>query len=131
MKTKNSYGFESTCICGGNRVLVHPPCNLFFDDAAFMFYRRYIAMVKMCQVAGNRDQLISLLLPLAEHVLNVIIIHFQDRCCLFPSGFEINLIFVHFWWVMLFSSVLGVCVCTLFKSFCNFQKLVNPHQLDL
>ncbi|XP_022729587.1 nuclear pore complex protein NUP205 isoform X3 [Durio zibethinus] len=40
--------------------------------------RRYIAMVEMCQVAGNRDQLISLLLPLAEHMLNVILIHFQD-----------------------------------------------------
>lgn len=40
--------------------------------------RRYIAMVEMCQVAGNRDQLITLLLPLAEHVLNVILIHFQD-----------------------------------------------------
>ncbi|XP_057969128.1 nuclear pore complex protein NUP205 isoform X2 [Malania oleifera] len=40
--------------------------------------RRYIAMVEMCQVAGNRDQLITLLLPLAEHVLNVIFIHFQD-----------------------------------------------------
>ncbi|XP_042499811.1 nuclear pore complex protein NUP205 [Macadamia integrifolia] len=41
--------------------------------------RRYIAMVEMCQVAGNRDQLISLLLPLAEHVLNIILIHFRDR----------------------------------------------------
>ncbi|XVE54418.1 hypothetical protein DITRI_Ditri03aG0079600 [Diplodiscus trichospermus] len=40
--------------------------------------RRYTAMVEMCQVAGNRDQLISLLLPLVEHVLNVILIHLQD-----------------------------------------------------
>ncbi|KAG6723921.1 hypothetical protein I3842_03G232400 [Carya illinoinensis] len=40
--------------------------------------RRYIAMVEMCQVVGNRDQLIALLLPLAEHGLNVILIHFQD-----------------------------------------------------
>ncbi|XP_059431871.1 nuclear pore complex protein NUP205 isoform X2 [Corylus avellana] len=40
--------------------------------------RRYIAMVEMCEVVGNRDQLIALLLPLAEHVLNVILIHFQD-----------------------------------------------------
>ncbi|XP_010250099.1 PREDICTED: nuclear pore complex protein NUP205 [Nelumbo nucifera] len=40
--------------------------------------RRYIAMVEMCQVAGNRDQLITLLLPLAEHVLNIILIHFRD-----------------------------------------------------
>ncbi|XP_058074466.1 nuclear pore complex protein NUP205 [Magnolia sinica] len=40
--------------------------------------RRYIAMVEMCQVAGNRDQLITLLLQLAEHVLNILLIHFQD-----------------------------------------------------
>lgn len=32
----------------------------------------------MCQVAGNRDQLITLLLPLAEHMLNITLIHFQD-----------------------------------------------------
>lgn len=36
-------------------------------------------MVEMCQVVGNRDQLISLLLPLVDQVLNVILIHFQDR----------------------------------------------------
>ncbi|GAV68346.1 hypothetical protein CFOL_v3_11849, partial [Cephalotus follicularis] len=40
--------------------------------------RRYIAMVEMCRVAGNRDKLITLLLPLAEHVLNIILVHFQD-----------------------------------------------------
>ncbi|TYH61328.1 hypothetical protein ES332_D07G044200v1 [Gossypium tomentosum] len=48
--------------------------------------RRYIAMVEMCQVAGNRDQLISLLLPLVEHVLNVIIIHFQDSSGVFNTN---------------------------------------------
>ncbi|XP_022729594.1 nuclear pore complex protein NUP205 isoform X10 [Durio zibethinus] len=48
--------------------------------------RRYIAMVEMCQVAGNRDQLISLLLPLAEHMLNVILIHFQDSSGLFDTS---------------------------------------------
>lgn len=48
--------------------------------------RRYIAMVEMCQVAGNRDQLISLLLPLAEHVLNVILIHFQDSSGVFEPN---------------------------------------------
>ncbi|KAI5320580.1 hypothetical protein L3X38_040288 [Prunus dulcis] len=41
--------------------------------------RRYIAMVEMCQVVGIRDQLVTLLLPLMEHVLNVFLIHFQDR----------------------------------------------------
>ncbi|EOY31051.1 Uncharacterized protein TCM_038072 isoform 1 [Theobroma cacao] len=48
--------------------------------------RRYIAMVEMCQVAGNRDQLISLLLPLAEHMLNVILIHFQDSSGVFDTS---------------------------------------------
>ncbi|XVF88378.1 hypothetical protein PTKIN_Ptkin19aG0046000 [Pterospermum kingtungense] len=48
--------------------------------------RRYIAMVEMCQVAGDRDQLISLLLPLAEHMLNVILIHFQDSSGVFESN---------------------------------------------
>lgn len=36
-------------------------------------------MVEMCQIVGNRDQLITLLLQLAEHVLNIILIHLQDR----------------------------------------------------
>ncbi|XP_024182296.1 nuclear pore complex protein NUP205 isoform X2 [Rosa chinensis] len=40
--------------------------------------RRYIAMVEMCHVVGNRDQLITILLPLVEHVLNVFLSHFQD-----------------------------------------------------
>ncbi|KAF5199081.1 Nuclear pore complex protein [Thalictrum thalictroides] len=40
--------------------------------------RRYIAMVEMCQIAGNRDQLIILLLPLAELVLNIVLVHFSD-----------------------------------------------------
>ncbi|KAG8654366.1 nuclear pore complex protein NUP205 isoform X3 [Manihot esculenta] len=40
--------------------------------------RRYTAMVEMCQVAGNRNQLITILLPLVEQLLNVILIHFQD-----------------------------------------------------
>ncbi|OMO81108.1 hypothetical protein CCACVL1_12606 [Corchorus capsularis] len=48
--------------------------------------RRYIAMVEMCQVAGNRDQLLSLLLPLAEQTLNVILIHFQDSSVVFGSS---------------------------------------------
>ncbi|KAF7147071.1 hypothetical protein RHSIM_Rhsim03G0247900 [Rhododendron simsii] len=40
--------------------------------------RRYIAMVEMCRIAGNRDQLINLLLVLAENVANIILVHFQD-----------------------------------------------------
>ncbi|XP_073116730.1 nuclear pore complex protein NUP205 isoform X3 [Elaeis guineensis] len=40
--------------------------------------RRYIAMLEMCHMAGNRDQLIALLLQLAERVLNILLIHFQD-----------------------------------------------------
>ncbi|KAK0571557.1 hypothetical protein LWI29_018060 [Acer saccharum] len=48
--------------------------------------RRYVAMVEMCQVAGNRDQLITLLLPLLEHILNVILIHFQDSSIICNTG---------------------------------------------
>ncbi|XP_026656857.2 nuclear pore complex protein NUP205 isoform X1 [Phoenix dactylifera] len=40
--------------------------------------RRYIAMLEMCHMAGNRDQLIALLLRLAERVMNTLLIHFQD-----------------------------------------------------
>ncbi|RZC08714.1 Nuclear pore complex protein NUP205 isoform B [Glycine soja] len=40
--------------------------------------RRYIAMVEMCRVVASRDQLIILLLPLSEHVLNIILIHLQE-----------------------------------------------------
>lgn len=35
-------------------------------------------MVAMCQITGNRDQLINLLLVLAENVANIILVHFQD-----------------------------------------------------
>ncbi|XP_065016073.1 nuclear pore complex protein NUP205-like isoform X2 [Musa acuminata AAA Group] len=40
--------------------------------------RRYIAMIEMCRMAGNRDQLITLLLQLAELVLNILLFHLQD-----------------------------------------------------
>lgn len=36
-------------------------------------------MVEMCRVAGHRDQLTTLLLQLAEQVLNILLIHFQER----------------------------------------------------
>lgn len=42
-------------------------------------------MMEMCHVAGNKDQLINLLLPLMDHVLNIILIHFQDRYALLVS----------------------------------------------
>ncbi|XP_010688007.2 nuclear pore complex protein NUP205 [Beta vulgaris subsp. vulgaris] len=48
--------------------------------------RRYIAMVEMCQIVGDRDQLVTLLLLLAEHVLNVILTHFQDVSFIAGSG---------------------------------------------
>ncbi|KAL8128568.1 hypothetical protein V2J09_017723 [Rumex salicifolius] len=48
--------------------------------------RRYIAMVEMCQIVGNRDQLVTLLLLLAEHVLNVILVHFRDSSSTPLSG---------------------------------------------
>ncbi|KAJ0987901.1 hypothetical protein J5N97_006257 [Dioscorea zingiberensis] len=40
--------------------------------------RRYIAMVEICQIAGNSNQLITLLLQLAECVLNILLTHLQD-----------------------------------------------------
>ncbi|TYJ97812.1 nuclear pore complex protein NUP205 [Cucumis melo var. makuwa] len=47
--------------------------------------RRYVAMIEMCKVVGNKNQMITLLLPLAEYILNVILIHFQDSTFI-PSG---------------------------------------------
>ncbi|XP_011093564.1 nuclear pore complex protein NUP205 isoform X1 [Sesamum indicum] len=40
--------------------------------------RRYIAMVSMCRVVGQRSRLIMLLLLLAENLMNIILAHFQD-----------------------------------------------------
>ncbi|KAG2398953.1 Nuclear pore complex protein [Vigna angularis] len=47
--------------------------------------RRYIAMVEMCRVVANRDQLIILLLPLSEHILNIILIHLQESSAALDS----------------------------------------------
>ncbi|XP_022938219.1 nuclear pore complex protein NUP205 isoform X2 [Cucurbita moschata] len=46
--------------------------------------RRYIAMIEMCKIVGNKSEMITLLLPLAEYVLNVMLIHFQDS--VIPDG---------------------------------------------
>jgi nuclear pore complex protein Nup205 len=40
-------------------------------------------MMEMSRVAGERDQLITLLLPLAEHVLDIILVHFREGCVMF------------------------------------------------
>lgn len=40
--------------------------------------RRYIAMVEMCQSVADRNRLVTLLLLLAENVMNIILVHFQD-----------------------------------------------------
>ncbi|PHT73635.1 Nuclear pore complex protein [Capsicum annuum] len=40
--------------------------------------RRYVAMMEMCQIVGDRNQLMTLLLLLAENVMNIILVHFQD-----------------------------------------------------
>uniref|UniRef100_A0A1D1ZKM6 Nuclear pore complex protein Nup205 n=3 Tax=Anthurium amnicola TaxID=1678845 RepID=A0A1D1ZKM6_9ARAE len=40
--------------------------------------RRYVALVEMCHIAGERDQLIALLLQIAEHAINILLIHFQE-----------------------------------------------------
>lgn len=47
--------------------------------------RRYTALVEMCQIVGYRDRLITLLFLLAENVLNIILVHFQDRYAPFIS----------------------------------------------
>lgn len=41
--------------------------------------RRYIAMVEMCQIVADKNRLVTLLLLLAENVMNIILVHFQDR----------------------------------------------------
>jgi nuclear pore complex protein Nup205 len=48
--------------------------------------RRYIAMMEMCQIAGYRDRLITLLLLLAENILNIILFHFQDSSIMRESS---------------------------------------------
>ncbi|VVB01678.1 unnamed protein product [Arabis nemorensis] len=53
-------------------------CQEYVTPSDNIHKRRYIAMVEMCKIVGNRDQLITLLLQLAEHVLNIILIHLQD-----------------------------------------------------
>ncbi|CAD6247641.1 unnamed protein product [Miscanthus lutarioriparius] len=40
--------------------------------------RRYIAMIDLCCMAGNRDQLITLLLQITECAVTILLIHFQD-----------------------------------------------------
>ncbi|KAL8483667.1 hypothetical protein ACS0TY_026375 [Phlomoides rotata] len=40
--------------------------------------RRYIAMVGMCRIIGHRSQLITLILLLAQNLMNIMLAHFQD-----------------------------------------------------
>ncbi|KAK3156306.1 hypothetical protein QOZ80_2AG0105440 [Eleusine coracana subsp. coracana] len=41
--------------------------------------RRYIAMINLCCMAGNRDQLITLLLQIAECAITILLVHFNDE----------------------------------------------------
>ncbi|GJN19280.1 hypothetical protein PR202_gb06537 [Eleusine coracana subsp. coracana] len=41
--------------------------------------RRYIAMINLCCMAGNRDQLITLLLQIAECAITILLAHFNDE----------------------------------------------------
>ncbi|VAI45230.1 unnamed protein product [Triticum turgidum subsp. durum] len=43
--------------------------------------RRYIAMIDLCCMAGNRDQLITLLLQVAECAITILLVHFHDEAC--------------------------------------------------
>ncbi|XP_013653723.2 nuclear pore complex protein NUP205 isoform X2 [Brassica napus] len=54
-------------------------CQEYVTASDNIHKRRYIAMVEMCKIVGTRDQLITLLLQLTEYVLNIILIHLQDR----------------------------------------------------
>ncbi|KAI3814618.1 hypothetical protein L1987_14258 [Smallanthus sonchifolius] len=47
--------------------------------------RRYIAMVELCRLAGNTDRLIVLVVLLAENLLNILLIHFQNSSSLSDS----------------------------------------------
>ncbi|KAI4380661.1 hypothetical protein MLD38_006828 [Melastoma candidum] len=44
--------------------------------------RRYIAVLEMCQAAAKKERLLTLLLPLAEQILNIILIHSQESSIL-------------------------------------------------
>ncbi|GAB2300342.1 hypothetical protein Dimus_034380 [Dionaea muscipula] len=54
--------------------------------------RRYIAMVGMCQIVGYSDQLLTLLLLMAENLLNVILIHFRDKTVMPPTSEAVAMI---------------------------------------
>lgn len=41
--------------------------------------RRYLAMIEMCSAVGHRECLITLLLHIVEHALNLFYIHFENR----------------------------------------------------
>lgn len=41
--------------------------------------RRYIAMMNLCCMAGNRDQLTTLLLQIAECAITILLVHFNDE----------------------------------------------------
>jgi nuclear pore complex protein Nup205 len=43
--------------------------------------RRFIAMIELCCMAGNRGQLITLLLQIAECAVTILLVHFQDESC--------------------------------------------------
>ncbi|KAG8058444.1 hypothetical protein GUJ93_ZPchr0002g26266 [Zizania palustris] len=43
--------------------------------------RRYMAMIELCCMSGNREQLITLLLQIAECAITILLVHFQDKSC--------------------------------------------------
>ncbi|KAH0970347.1 hypothetical protein GBA52_022503 [Prunus armeniaca] len=52
--------------------------RLCFSLSSYLYFLVTKKSLRL-QVVGIRDQLVTLLLPLVEHVLNVFLIHFQDR----------------------------------------------------
>ena len=49
------------------------------NHETFSLCRRYIAMIDLCCMAGNRDQLITLLLQVAECAITILLVHFHDE----------------------------------------------------
>ncbi|KAH9317382.1 hypothetical protein KI387_019151, partial [Taxus chinensis] len=41
--------------------------------------RRYLVMIEMCSAAGHRERLLTIMLHVVEHALNIFYIHFENR----------------------------------------------------
>ncbi|KMZ59250.1 hypothetical protein ZOSMA_6G01850 [Zostera marina] len=67
---------EIICAC------MKQDCILAFDNIG---KRRYVAMVEMCHIAGDKEQLLTLSLHLSEHALNILMTHLQENMVKFGN----------------------------------------------